>query len=217
MELPPASEFAFFRLVQSLDPRIFGSCLTGEFVSFKIIAFGYVTQRPTFVFASVVNAAHCKRINRITLMVVVPSGEYQSSLYLSLASALFVLQSVPGVPLIPFQFTFRWHVDVITSNHTELFSCWILCITHAFNIQVQYHNFFTFHDILFSSCREHPLIQTLIPHLFRGFPAAFPVASLDGWELFPHPPECSRCRRDPPPLFHWGCGSPWRKKIIIIN
>ena len=64
-------------------PRIFGSCLTGEFVSSKIIAFGYVTQRPTFVFASVVNAAHCKRINRITLMAVAPSGEYQSSLYLS--------------------------------------------------------------------------------------------------------------------------------------
>ena len=42
--------------------------ITGEFVSSKIIAFGYVTQRPTFVFASVVNAAHCKRINRITLM-----------------------------------------------------------------------------------------------------------------------------------------------------
>ena len=84
MELPPASEFVFFRLVYSLDPRIFGSCLTGEIVSSKIIAFGYVAQRPTFVFASVVNAAHCKRINRITLMAVAPSGEYQSSLYLSL-------------------------------------------------------------------------------------------------------------------------------------
>ena len=59
MELPPAFEFAFFRLVSSLDPRIFGSHLTGEFVSSKMIAFGYATQRPTFVFASVVNAAQC--------------------------------------------------------------------------------------------------------------------------------------------------------------
>ena len=33
--------------------------LTGEFVSSEIIAFWYATQRPTFVFASVVNAAHC--------------------------------------------------------------------------------------------------------------------------------------------------------------
>ena len=33
--------------------------LTGEFVSSKIIAFGYATQRATFVFASVVNAAQC--------------------------------------------------------------------------------------------------------------------------------------------------------------
>ena len=55
-------------------------------MSSKIIAFGYVTQRSTFVFASVVNAAHCKRINRITLMAVAPSGEYQRSLYLSLRS-----------------------------------------------------------------------------------------------------------------------------------
>ena len=57
-------------------------------MSSKSIAFGYVTQRPTFVFASVVNAAHCKRINRITLMAVAPSGDYQSSLYLSLKQSL---------------------------------------------------------------------------------------------------------------------------------
>ena len=84
MELPPASEFAFFRLASNhlIHAFLAVASSAGEFVSSKIIAFGYVTQRPTFVFASVVNAAHCKRINRITLMAVAPSGEYQSSLYL---------------------------------------------------------------------------------------------------------------------------------------
>ncbi len=41
------------------DPRISGTRLIGEFVSSKMIALGFATQRPTFVFASVVNAAHC--------------------------------------------------------------------------------------------------------------------------------------------------------------
>ena len=69
------------------DRCIFGTRLTAELVSSKIIPLGYATQRPTFVFESAGFGCQCcplQRINRITLTAVAPSGEYQSSLHLSL-------------------------------------------------------------------------------------------------------------------------------------
>ena len=89
MELPPASELRFSG---SSNPHIFGTRLTGEFVSSKILHWGHATQRPTFVFASAGFGCQCRppqRINMITLTVVVPSGEYQSLLYLSLQATAF--------------------------------------------------------------------------------------------------------------------------------
>ena len=53
----------FFGSSNHYDPRIFGTRLTGEFVSSIIITLGYATHRPTFVFSSdgfinLVNAAY---------------------------------------------------------------------------------------------------------------------------------------------------------------
>ena len=49
--------FAFFGSSNHYDRSIFGTRLTGEFVSSKIIVLGYATQRPTFVFQAPVSRA----------------------------------------------------------------------------------------------------------------------------------------------------------------
>ena len=77
----PFARRRFSGLSRRYDPYIFGTRLTGVFVSSNIVALMYTTQRPTFVLqaaASLVNSAiviHMESINRIMLTVVAPSGD----------------------------------------------------------------------------------------------------------------------------------------------
>ena len=68
------------------DPHIFGTRLTGEFVSSNIVALGYATRHPPFVFAIAGFGCQCRplqRINRVTLTFAFHS-ELGSGLWLGL-------------------------------------------------------------------------------------------------------------------------------------
>ena len=105
MELPPASEFAFFpaRLLTKIHAFLALASL-GNLCPQKLLHWGTQHSVPSLFLqapALVVNAAHCNASTGITLTAVAPSGEYQSLLYLSFTKYNHSCQNVHRFTYLP--------------------------------------------------------------------------------------------------------------------